>query len=177
MGWTTVVLWLVVVVVLTVRFWPQILRMLIGLMSLFTDKVRLQKDAVEVKIALVTTRLDAVLTLQLSEPRLRLIGLHFPVIRAELDIIALKRKESVSEVLEEVKKNSKLRYLKLFPLEFIVDTVELVISFRNPPRDPSPADSTGGYAWSSTLKLSHVVVRPASGCLLRTLTLLNRAAI
>lgn len=163
MGWTTVVLWLVVVVVLTVRFWPQILRMLIGLMSLFTDKVRLQKDAVEVKIALVTTRLDAVLTLQLSEPRLRLIGLHFPVIRAELDIIALKRKESVSEVLEEVKKNSKLRYLKLFPLEFIVDTVELVISFRNPPRDPSPADSTGGYAWSSTLKLSHVVVRSRRG--------------
>ena len=159
-----VLLWLLIVLIAVVLLWRVIFKLVLRIVSRFLRKFTMKftkDDRVSISFALVSSRIEAGLSISFEIPALRWTCIHVGSVRVNVDIVKFKGKSASQAVQAVVAEGSQKKLPKILgwlPRVRIAETV-IDVSFSNPPKTPTTADRTGGEPWKSVITISESLVR------------------
>ena len=156
---------LIIVVLLIVKFWRLIFKLLLSAISRLNKKISIRFEnngEVTLFFALVTSRIEGVVNVSFQIPTLGFASFNLSFVRCSVEMFKLKRKSpapSADVIVSAVKKQQgKLpSWLRWLP-KLRIDNIELIISYKDPPRIPTSADRTGGQPWMARFTLARTTV-------------------
>lgn len=157
--WLYVLITILVVGIVIVRYWRAVFKFSLSLVSQFSKRLTIKfenNDDVTIFFALANARIEAVVQLSFPIPTLGWTCVHMSTVRVNFDIFKLKRRSVDSGIIvknpKKILSKSLPFWLRWLP-RIKVDSLDLVVAYRDPPQVATDADRTGGKPWTSTISL------------------------